>query len=83
MSTLDTRAGRRPDPPGERQPVLLALEHVSRVHGAGSAVPVHALREVSLEVRVGELVAVMGPSGSASPPCCTWPAASTRPPAAT
>jgi putative ABC transport system ATP-binding protein len=44
--------------------LLLSLRNVSRVHGLGSAVPVHALTEVSLDVRAGELVAVMGPSGS-------------------
>ncbi|MFJ6212883.1 ABC transporter ATP-binding protein [Streptomyces sp. NPDC092296] len=42
---------------------VLRLEDVSRVHGRGAA-EVHALRGVDLEVRPGELVAVMGPSGS-------------------
>ncbi|MEU6796202.1 ABC transporter ATP-binding protein [Nonomuraea wenchangensis] len=39
------------------------LAGVTRVHGEG-ATAVHALKGVSLEVDVGELVAVMGPSGS-------------------
>ncbi|MET8993120.1 ABC transporter ATP-binding protein [Nonomuraea wenchangensis] len=39
------------------------LDGVTRVHGEG-ATAVHALKGVSLEVDVGELVAVMGPSGS-------------------
>jgi putative ABC transport system ATP-binding protein len=43
--------------------VLMALDRVSRFHGSGVA-EVQALRGVSLEVRAGELVAVMGPSGS-------------------
>ncbi len=42
---------------------VLELRAVTRVHGAGAA-EVHALRAVSLQVAVGELVAVMGPSGS-------------------
>ena len=42
---------------------VLELRSVSRVHGTGAA-EVHALRAVSLQVAVGELVAVMGPSGS-------------------
>ncbi|MED7924319.1 ABC transporter ATP-binding protein [Nonomuraea sp. LP-02] len=39
------------------------LDGVTRVHGEG-ATAVHALKGVSLEVDVGQLVAVMGPSGS-------------------
>jgi putative ABC transport system ATP-binding protein len=41
----------------------LELRQVSKVYGQGSA-EVHALREVSLDVGPGMMVAVMGPSGS-------------------
>lgn len=41
----------------------LRFETVSKVHGQGH-VAVLALRDVTLDVEVGELVAVMGPSGS-------------------
>jgi putative ABC transport system ATP-binding protein len=43
--------------------VLLEVHDVSKVYGHGSA-EVHALRGVNLTVAAGELVAVMGPSGS-------------------
>jgi putative ABC transport system ATP-binding protein len=41
----------------------LELRQVSKVYGQGAA-EVHALRQVSLEVAAGTMVAVMGPSGS-------------------
>jgi putative ABC transport system ATP-binding protein len=41
----------------------LELRQVSKVYGQAAA-EVHALREVSLEVGAGMMVAVMGPSGS-------------------
>lgn len=43
--------------------VILRLDNVTRVHGTDSTA-VRALAGVSLDVRAGELVAVMGPSGS-------------------
>ena len=42
---------------------VLELHQVSKSYGAGPTL-VHALVDVSLAVRVGELVAIMGPSGS-------------------
>jgi putative ABC transport system ATP-binding protein len=42
---------------------MLQLQRVSKTYGDGPTA-VHALREVDLTVEVGELVAVMGPSGS-------------------
>jgi putative ABC transport system ATP-binding protein len=42
---------------------LLRLRGVSKRYGSGAA-EVRALRNVDLEVAVGELVAIMGPSGS-------------------
>jgi len=42
---------------------MLELRRLSKVYGHGAA-EVHALREVSLEVAPGTMVAVMGPSGS-------------------
>jgi putative ABC transport system ATP-binding protein len=42
---------------------MLEMRAVSKVYGAG-ANAVHALRDVDLSVSCGELVAVMGPSGS-------------------
>lgn len=42
---------------------MLQMHHVSKVYGEGSHA-VHALRDVELSVGRGELVAIMGPSGS-------------------
>jgi putative ABC transport system ATP-binding protein len=42
---------------------MLELRRVSRTYGTGAA-EVHALRDVSLNVDPGAMVAVMGPSGS-------------------
>ena len=45
------------------RPVVLRMHDVTRIHGAGSTA-VTAVDHVDLDVRAGELVAVMGRSGS-------------------
>ena len=42
---------------------LITIRNVSKTYRMGE-VDVHALRGVSLEVRAGEMLAIMGPSGS-------------------
>jgi putative ABC transport system ATP-binding protein len=55
---------RSPPPAGTLDSMMmLELRQVSRSYGQGTA-QVHALREVSLSVDEGAMVAVMGPSGS-------------------
>ena len=44
-------------------PILMELSHVSRVYGTGEAA-VWALRDVSLVIRAGDFVSIVGPSGS-------------------
>jgi putative ABC transport system ATP-binding protein len=50
-------------PDGQRDATVVAAREVTRRYGE-DATAVDALRGVSLQVRAGELVAVMGPSGS-------------------
>ena len=42
---------------------LIRAEHVSRDYSAGE-MTVHALRDVSFDIREGEFIAILGPSGS-------------------
>ena len=48
---------------GDGPPPLIELRDITRVYGKGDA-EVHALAGVSLTIRSGEFVAIMGPSGS-------------------
>ena len=62
------RNGDRPEleatePPKPPAPVVLAAKDLAKVYGEGSTA-VRALDGASLEVRKGEIVAIMGPSGS-------------------
>jgi putative ABC transport system ATP-binding protein len=42
---------------------LIQLDRVSKIYGSGD-LEVHALRQVSLTINIGEYCAIMGPSGS-------------------
>ena len=62
----ESGAGGRSLAAGAATPALVAAREVSRFYRLGAAV-VPAVREVSLEVRRGEFVALQGPSGSGKP----------------
>src|SRR5437868_4999906 len=53
----------QPPPPPARPAAAIRTVDLARSYGAASA-PVHALRGVSVEVRRGERVALLGKSGS-------------------
>ena len=60
------RRDRPANPAGARaiRPVSLTIEDASRTFIRRGRPPVHALRDVDLDVRQGELVVLVGPSGS-------------------
>jgi ABC-2 type transport system ATP-binding protein len=47
----------------ENRDVIIRVEHLSATYGRGKS-RVHALREVSLEVRAGEILGLLGPNGA-------------------
>src|SRR4029079_2816425 len=61
VASCCTSASRQPA--GSRVMAMLEMIGVSKTYGAGEQM-VHALRDISLAVAAGELVAVMGRSGS-------------------
>ncbi len=61
-ATAERRAA-YPTQDGSKAMSVLELRSISKVYGRGAA-EVQALRDVSLTVAAGEMVAVMGPSGS-------------------
>lgn len=53
---------------------ILQLNHINKSYGT-----LQVLKDVSLTVNRGELLAIVGPSGAGKPRCCRLPARSTTP----
>jgi len=47
---------------------MIRLNHIERSYKTGAG-QTWVLRRVNLEIREGEFITVMGPSGRGSPPC--------------
>ena len=62
-SRAATTNGRTPAPVGEARAPIIHVEHLSKDYVLAGGV-VHALRDVTVDVAVGEFVAIMGASGS-------------------
>ena len=58
----------------QKENPVLELENITA--GYGDTV---VLRDVSLSVPDSKVVALLGPTGPARPPCCGWPRASSSP----
>lgn len=65
MSTVTEKNGVTLDSALTRNtaPVLIDIQHVTRVYNAESDASTHVLQDVSLSVREGEFVSLIGPSG--------------------
>lgn len=48
---------------------MIKLENINKTYNNGS--PLHVLKGIDLDVEKGELVSIMGASGSGNPPCST------------
>src|SRR5579859_3726528 len=62
-SRAATTNGRNPASSGGARAPIIRVEHLSKDYPLAGGV-VHALRDVSIDVAVGEFVAIMGASGS-------------------